>query len=74
MDPQKPKRSKLTLYIGIALVLGILTGFLINRYYVGDENERLAFAESRLQENASGFKNLRAFAEKNGLKELHYLT
>jgi Na+/H+-dicarboxylate symporter len=70
MDPQKPKRSKLTLYIGIALVLGILTGFLINRYYVGDENERIAFAESRLQENASGFKNLRAFAEKNGLKEL----
>jgi uncharacterized membrane-anchored protein YhcB (DUF1043 family) len=70
MHPQKPKRSKLTLYIGIALVLGILAGFLMNRYYVGDENERIAFAELRLQQNTSRLKNLRSSAEKEGLKEL----
>ena len=41
-----PKKSKLTLYIGIALVLGIITGFLLNSEYVGKENLKLANAEA----------------------------
>ncbi len=45
MEQQKTKRSRLTLYIGIALVLGITLGFILNKKYVGVENERIANAE-----------------------------
>ena len=45
MQVQSGKRSKLTLYIGIGLVLGIVAGFLLNTYYVGNENKRIANAE-----------------------------
>src|SRR5205085_1495170 len=34
-----------TLYIGIGLLLGIIAGFLLNKNYVGTENERIANAE-----------------------------
>ena len=47
MQEQGAKRNRLTLYIGIGLLLGIITGFLLNRYYVGNENERLANAETQ---------------------------
>ena len=45
MQEIAPKKSKLTLYIGIALVLGIITGFFLNSKYVGEENLKLANAE-----------------------------
>lgn len=35
------------MYIGIGLLLGIITGFLLNLYYVGNENFQLANAESQ---------------------------
>ncbi len=41
----KSKKSRLTLYIGIALVLGILAGFILNKQYVGTENIRIMNAD-----------------------------
>ncbi|MEK6783788.1 MAG: dicarboxylate/amino acid:cation symporter [Bacteroidota bacterium] len=37
-----PKKSKLTLYIVIALVIGIALGFVLNKNYLTQENNRLA--------------------------------
>ena len=45
MHQEKSKKSRLTLYIGIALVIGILTGFILNKQYVGTENSRIMNAE-----------------------------
>ena len=45
MEMQSAKRNRLTLYIGIGLVLGIAVGFMLNKYYVGNENQRIANAE-----------------------------
>ena len=45
MEVKPAKRNKLTLYIGIALVAGIIAGFILNKYYVGTENIKIANAE-----------------------------
>lgn len=45
MEVKSAKRNRLTLYIGIGLVLGIAVGFILNKYYVGPENQRIANAE-----------------------------
>lgn len=39
------KKNRLTLYIGIALIIGIITGFILNKQYVGTENNRIMNAE-----------------------------
>lgn len=50
MHPHEaPRKSRLTLYIIVALVLGIAVGFLLNGSYVRTENEKLATAESSLK-------------------------
>ncbi len=42
MEPvTQPKKSRLTLYIIIALVIGITAGFVLNRTYVSAENQKL---------------------------------
>lgn len=42
MEPvTQPKKSRLTLYIIIALVIGITAGFILNRTYVSTENQKL---------------------------------
>ena len=48
MQQELPKKNKLTLYIGIALVIGIFTGFLCNKFYVGIDNNKIANAEAQL--------------------------
>jgi Na+/H+-dicarboxylate symporter len=48
MEIKPAKRSNLTLYIGIALVAGIVAGFLLNKNYVGTENTRITNAEIQL--------------------------
>ena len=48
MEIKSNKRSKLTLYIGIALIAGIVAGFILNKSYVGKENNNLANAEIQL--------------------------
>jgi Na+/H+-dicarboxylate symporter len=45
MHIKEQKGSRLTLYIGIGLVLGIVAGFLLNSFYVGSENRSIANAE-----------------------------
>ncbi len=45
-----PKKSKLTLYIIIALVIGIGLGFALNKSYVSDENKKLDSIELNLLE------------------------
>lgn len=43
MEPiTPPKKSRLTLYIIIALVIGIAVGFSLNKSYLSDENNKLA--------------------------------
>lgn len=48
IKPNKPNR--LTLYIGIALVAGIIAGFILNKSYVGTENLKIANAEVAAKE------------------------
>lgn len=50
MHQEKSHKSRLTLYIGIALILGILTGFVLNRQYVGNENSRIMNADEQQRE------------------------
>ena len=45
MEKKSTKKNRLTLYIGIALVIGIVSGFILNKTYVGDENTKIANAE-----------------------------
>ena len=47
MHQEKSKKHRLTLYIGIALVIGIVTGFILNKQYVGTENNRIMNAEMK---------------------------
>ncbi|MEP7164022.1 MAG: dicarboxylate/amino acid:cation symporter [Ferruginibacter sp.] len=47
MHKEKSKKSRLTLYIGIALIVGIATGFILNKQYVGTENNRIMNAEAQ---------------------------
>ena len=48
MGTQTFPKSRLTLYIGIALLAGIIVGFILNKNYVGKENEQIAFADLHL--------------------------
>jgi len=45
MEVKTAKKNKLTLYIGIALLAGIVLGFILNKNYTGTENNRIANAE-----------------------------
>jgi Na+/H+-dicarboxylate symporter len=51
-------KNKLTLYIGIALVAGILLGFVLNKNYVGRENAYLTNAEVQSKQNNLLIKSL----------------
>lgn len=50
METTSPKKSKLTLYIIIALVVGIGLGFVLNKSYVADENTKIEAFEQKLQQ------------------------
>jgi Na+/H+-dicarboxylate symporter len=50
MKSIKPQKSRLTLYIIIALVIGIGLGFLLNKNYVADENKKLESLEVSFQQ------------------------
>lgn len=47
---QPKKKSRLTLYIIIGLIVGIATGFIMNKSYVNEENARLETLDGRLKE------------------------
>jgi Na+/H+-dicarboxylate symporter len=49
--PTKPqKKSRLTLYIIIGLIIGIATGFALNKNYVNEENTKLEAFDVQLNE------------------------
>ncbi|MBX2914321.1 MAG: dicarboxylate/amino acid:cation symporter [Cyclobacteriaceae bacterium] len=48
LKPQK--KNRLTLYIVIALLAGIATGFILNKNYLFDDNTRLEAFDTRLKE------------------------
>lgn len=48
--PSPAKKSRLTLYIVIALVLGIAVGFALNKSYVNTENEEIAKTDTAIRE------------------------
>lgn len=52
MEPtNKPKKkSRLTLYIIIGLIVGIATGFILNKSYLNEENARLETLDVRIKE------------------------
>jgi Na+/H+-dicarboxylate symporter len=50
MESTLPKKSRLTLYIIIALIVGIGLGFALNKSYVADENKKLESIEVNLQQ------------------------
>ncbi|HTJ48681.1 MAG TPA: dicarboxylate/amino acid:cation symporter [Cyclobacteriaceae bacterium] len=51
------KKSRLTLYIVIALVLGILLGFIFNKTYVEEENQKLSSVTVGLEEIKTQIQN-----------------
>ncbi len=51
------KGNRLTLYIIIALVLGIILGFILNETYVKEENTKLAASELRINNLNDALKN-----------------
>lgn len=44
------KKSRLTLYIIIGLIVGIATGFVLNKNYLNDDNSKLEAFDARLNE------------------------
>jgi Na+/H+-dicarboxylate symporter len=46
---QTPKKSKLTLYIIIALFAGILLGYILNKNYLDTDNETLIVLDSQIE-------------------------
>jgi Na+/H+-dicarboxylate symporter len=47
MEVKAASKNRLTLYIGIALVLGIILGFILNKSYIGIENQHIANADTQ---------------------------
>ncbi len=56
MEIKPTKSNRLTLYIGIALVAGIIAGFILNKTYVGGENAKIANAEIQAKHLQSKMK------------------
>ena len=74
MEVKHPqKKSRLTLYIGIALVLGIILGFILNKNYIGDENQQIANADEQqlaLRNRIKPFEKPRDSAEYSRIEKL----
>ncbi len=70
MKVQGAKRSRLTLYIAIGLILGIATGFIFNKQYVGTENERIANAEMQQKALHDRIKKITAPADSAAFLQL----
>lgn len=48
--PAPAKKSRLTLYIVIALVLGIVVGFVLNKTYLNEANQSITEADAAIRE------------------------
>ena len=74
MEIKQAKRNHLTLYIGIALVAGIIAGFVLNKVYVGTENANIANAEvqaKHLHDKMKLYEVVKDTAAFNNLTVLH---
>jgi Na+/H+-dicarboxylate symporter len=56
--PAKPKKSKLTLYIILALFAGIAMGFVLNKSYVDTENNQLAAVQLSIDQANESLRTL----------------
>ena len=69
------KKSKLTIYILIALFAGIILGFTLNKIYVNDENSRLECLDAKIAANKhdqhSATDSLQRTTLENELKNLN---
>lgn len=54
------KANRLTLYIGIALVAGVVLGFIFNETYVHQENKRIDLASNLLDKNEASLHQFEA--------------
>ena len=70
MSIQPSKKSHLTLYIGIALIAGVIGGFILNRSYVGKENEQIALADSKLVQLQVSMKSYELIKDSVGYNRL----
>ena len=70
MSIQPSKKSHLTLYIGIALIAGVIGGFILNRSYVGKENEQIALADSKLMQLQVSMKSYELIKDSVGYNRL----
>ncbi len=66
-SPAPQKKSKLTLYIVIALFIGIAMGFVLNKNYVAEENQKLASLELAMEKVQ---KDIHLAADSNAVKLL----
>jgi hypothetical protein len=70
MSIQTNPKSRLTFYIGIALLAGIIGGFILNKNYVGKENEQIAFAELHLFQFQEAMKPYEKMKDSAGYNRL----
>lgn len=71
MELEKDKKpNRLTLYIFVALLAGILLGFAFNKYYVGTENSNIAEVEAAQKAALAAAKPYEKVTDSVKLKQL----
>ncbi|MEO7767928.1 MAG: dicarboxylate/amino acid:cation symporter, partial [Ferruginibacter sp.] len=70
MEMKPARRSRLTLYIGIALVAGIIAGFILNKTYVGKENTAITNAEIQVKHLHDKMKQYEAVKDSSAFQIL----
>lgn len=68
--PAPAKKSRLTVYIVIALVLGIAVGFALNKTYIRNENDSIAAADLAIKEVSVKIANEKDSASLAGYVQL----
>ena len=53
------QKSKLTLYIFIALILGVIAGYIYNVYVIGGINSKISTADAAIQNISTKLINLK---------------
>lgn len=69
-----PKKSKLTLYIIIALFVGIVLGFVLNKSYLKEENKTLIATELAIKSADSELKSSDSLTHANAIATKKALT
>ena len=70
MEVKPNKSNRLTLYIGIALIAGIIAGFILNKTYVGTENFKIANADVQAQKLHDKMRPYEMVKDSTALKNL----